>query len=258
MRCVLLSVPVLVACAGAHEPPTREPKLCNARCYVADGKMRADMKGCSACLPKPETEPQSEPQSEPEPQLREPELKQMTPDAQTVVVEPIVAELVAAEPAAVEPVAVEPVAADHIVHLSVLGFVSSAACLYWKHCAELRQQQAHDAKLAQDQAEEQRRQERHTMERARHEAEQRRQDELLELEWCRVGCEQANEQPEPFAVAGPGRALGRPTLPHRMQIKPVRAYTPTRGGRIVSQGEANCHSMVGKNRQPHPFWLRGT
>ena len=48
MRCVLLSVSVLVACAGAHEPPTREPKPCNARCYVADGKMRADMKGCSA------------------------------------------------------------------------------------------------------------------------------------------------------------------------------------------------------------------
>ena len=77
MRCVLLSVPVLVACAGAHEPPTREPKPCNARCYAADGKMRADMKGCSACLPKPETEPQSEPQ----PQLREPELSGPTAHA---------------------------------------------------------------------------------------------------------------------------------------------------------------------------------
>jgi hypothetical protein len=85
MRCVMLSVLVLVACAGAHEPPTREPKPCNARCYAADGKMWADMKGCSACLPKPEAEPQSEPQSEP--QLRElelaQELKQKTPDAPT-------------------------------------------------------------------------------------------------------------------------------------------------------------------------------
>ena len=31
MRCVLLSVLVLVACAGAPEPPTREPKPCNAQ-----------------------------------------------------------------------------------------------------------------------------------------------------------------------------------------------------------------------------------
>ena len=107
----------------------------------------------------------------------------------------------AAEPIGVEPVELEeqqqeeddlvPIAPDetvskHIVPLSLLGVFSSVACLYWKHREEQWWQQAHDAKLAQDQAEEQRRQERHEMERVAHDAEQRRRDELLGLERCRA------------------------------------------------------------------------
>lgn len=225
---------------GCGAPPSRcrpEPKQCTEPASRATQPLSAPGAHESVA-----TDPLEEPIG-PAPIEEEAELV----GAESIVHE---AELIGGEPALPYDIA----ASERIVCLSLLGAVSSLACLYWRHREELRRQQAHDAQLARDQAEEQRRQDRHAMERAAHEAEQRRRDELLALERCRVGCEPADDEPEPFVAAGPGRELGRPILPHRLQIKRARAYTPTRGGRIVNRVEANKCSKPFEG----PFWLRGT
>ena len=72
MRCVGLGLALMMeACVAGHEPPTRELKQCALRCYTQHGRLRADMKGCSACLPQSE-EPEQQPEQE---------LKQKTSDA---------------------------------------------------------------------------------------------------------------------------------------------------------------------------------
>ena len=52
------------ACARVGDPPTREVTPCSAICYTRSGRLRADIYGCTACLPPAEQKP--EPAAEPD------------------------------------------------------------------------------------------------------------------------------------------------------------------------------------------------
>eukprot|EP01043_Picozoa_sp_COSAG02_P099691 COSAG02_NODE_35796_length_463_cov_0.843407_1_plen_81_part_01 len=61
----LLLVPA--TCAHVGDPPTREVTPCSAICYTRSGRLRADIYGCTACLPPAEQNPEPAAEQNPEP-----------------------------------------------------------------------------------------------------------------------------------------------------------------------------------------------